>query len=225
VRILVVEDSPRLRRSLGTALKRSGYAVDLAETGTDGLWLAESTDYDAIVLDIMLPGLDGLTLLRRLRELGRPTHVLLLTAKDAVEDRVRGLQSGADDYLVKPFALEELLARVQALCRRSYGAKNTRLVVGDLVIDTAAQEVARAGHPIALKPREYALLEYLALRQGQVVSRREIETHIYDDAMDPSSNVIDSAISVLRKRLAVAGTTALIHTRHGVGYVLKPDTE
>jgi DNA-binding response OmpR family regulator len=225
VRILVVEDSPRLRRSLGTALKRSGYAVDLADNGTDGFWFAESTDYDAIVLDIMLPGLDGLTLLRRLRELGRPTHVLLLTAKDAVEDRVRGLQSGADDYLIKPFALEELLARVQALCRRSYGAKDTRLVIGDLVIDTAAQEVARAGHPIALKPREYALLEYLALRRGQVVSRREIETHIYDDAMDPSSNVIDSAISVLRKRLALTGTTALIHTRHGVGYVLKPDPE
>jgi len=225
VRVLLVEDSVRLRRSVATALRRSGYAVDLTGDGDEGLWLAESNEYDVIVLDIMLPGLDGLSVLRRLRGAGRTTHVLLLTAKDTVDDRVRGLQTGADDYLIKPFALEELLARVQTLCRRAYGAKQPRLVIGDLEIDTIAREVCRSGEQIRLKPREYALLEYLALRQGEIVSRREIETHIYDERVDPMSNVVDSAMSVLRKRLARPGAPPLIHTRHGAGYVLKADRE
>jgi DNA-binding response OmpR family regulator len=225
VRVLVVEDSARLRRTLGLALRRSGFAVDLTGNGREGLWLAESTPYDVIVLDVMLPDLDGLSVLKRLREGGRSTHVLLLTAKDTVDDRVRGLQSGADDYLIKPFALEELLARVQTLCRRAYDNKQTRLIVGDLEIDTIAREVVRAGQPIKLKPREYALLEYLALRQGQVVSRRDIETHIYDESADPMSNVVDSAVSVLRKRIGLPGSAPLIHTRHGVGYVLKAAAE
>jgi DNA-binding response OmpR family regulator len=225
VRVLLIEDSARLRRSVGAALRRSGYALDMSGDGAEGLWLAEANEYDVIVLDIMLPGLDGLSLLRALRRAGRTTHVLLLTAKDTVEDRVRGLQSGADDYLIKPFALEELLARVQTLCRRAYGAKQPRLVVGDLEIDTVAREVFRGGDAIKLKPREYALLEYLALRHGQVVSRREIETHIYDEQVDPMSNVVDSAMSVLRKRLARPGSAPLIHTRHGVGYVLKAGGE
>jgi len=225
LRVLLVEDSERLRRSVGAALRRSGYAVDIADNGEDGLWLAQGHQYDAIVLDIMLPKLDGLSLVGELRRRGSETNVLLLTARDTVDDRVRGLRAGADDYLVKPFALEELLARVAALCRRSYGKKNPRIVVGDLEIDTTAREVRRAGRPVSLKPREYALLEYLALRRGQVVSRRDIETHIYDDAVDPMSNVIDSAISLLRKRLAHPGAPALIHTRHGHGYVLKPESE
>jgi DNA-binding response OmpR family regulator len=225
VRILLVEDSERLRRSVGDALKKSGYAVDAVGDGPQGLWLAESNDYDVIVLDIMLPGLDGLSILQQLREAGNKAHVLLLTAKDTVEDRVRGLQGGADDYLIKPFALEELLARVQTLCRRAYGVKHPRIVVDDLEIDTVAKDVYRAGQLIKLKPREYALIEYLGLRRGEVVSRRDIETHIYADEADPMSNVVDSAISVLRKRITLAGSPPLIHTRHGLGYILKAESE
>jgi DNA-binding response OmpR family regulator len=225
VRVLLVEDSARLRRSVGTALRKSGYAVDAVGDGDAGLWLAESNDYDVIVLDLMLPKLDGLSVLGRLRQAGRTTHVLILTARDTVDDRVRGLQSGADDYLIKPFALEELLARVQTLCRRAYGSKQPRLVIGDLEIDTVAKEVFRAGEAVRLKPREYALLEYLARRQGQLVSRRDIETHIYDDQVDPMSNVVDSAMSVLRKRISRPGSPPVIHTRHGLGYMLKAETE
>ena len=225
MRVLVVEDSERLRRTIGTALKKVGYAVDVAEDGVRGLDLAQATDYDVIVLDLMLPGIDGLTILERLRASGKQTPLLILTAKDTVEDRVRGLHKGADDYLIKPFALEELLARVQTLCRRGYGSKQPRLVIGDLEIDTLAKEVSRAGEPVKLKPREYALLEYLALRRGEVVSRQDIEAHIYDQQVDAMSNVVDSAVSVLRKRIARPGLSSLIHTRHGLGYVLKAESE
>jgi DNA-binding response OmpR family regulator len=220
MRVLFVEDSNRLRRTIGVALRKSGHAVDLAADGDEGLWYAESNEYDAIVLDLMLPGVDGLTILNRLRAAGNAAHVLLLTAKDTVEDRVHGLRAGADDYLVKPFALEELLARVEALCRRTYGAKSARISIGDLEIDMLAKAVTRAGDPIPLKPREFALLQYLALRRGEVVSRRDIEMHIYDDQLDPMSNVVDSAISILRKHLSRPGAEPLIHTRHGLGYVL-----
>jgi DNA-binding response OmpR family regulator len=221
MRLLLVEDSPRLQRSITTALKKAGYALDVTGDGAEALWLAGNNDYDTMILDIMLPGLDGLSVLERLRAKGRQTHVLLLTAKDTVEDRVRGLRRGADDYLVKPFALDELLARVEALCRRSYGAKQTRIVLGEIAIDTGAKAVTRAGVPIDLTPREYALLEHLALRQGQVVSRSEIERHIYDDAVDPLSNVVDSAICTLRKKITPPGTEPLVHTRRGFGYVLE----
>jgi DNA-binding response OmpR family regulator len=221
MRLLLVEDSPRLQRSLTTALKKAGYAVDVAGDGEEGLWLATSNDYDTVILDIMLPRLDGLSMLERLRAGGKLTHVLLLTAKDTVEDRVRGLRKGADDYLVKPFALDELLARVEALCRRSYGTKRTRIVLGELTIDTGARTVTLASTPVELTPREYALLEYLALRQGQVVSRSEIEHHIYDDSADPLSNVVDSAICTLRKKMTPPGAKPLIHTRRGHGYVLE----
>jgi DNA-binding response OmpR family regulator len=219
--VLLVEDSERLRGSVSAALRKSGYAVDAAADGPAGLWMAESNAYDVIVLDIMLPGLDGLSLLQRLRQSGLATHVLLLTARDTVQDRVRGLEAGADDYLVKPFALEELLARVQALCRRVYGTKTPTLSIADLDIDTAAREVRRAGQPVKLKPREYLLLEYLTRRAGEVVTRTEIEAHIYNDAVDPMSNVVDSAISSLRKKISGPNPTPLIHTRHGVGYILK----
>lgn len=225
MRVLLVEDSERLRKSVAAALKKSGYAVDIAADGDEGLWLALGHHYDAIVLDIMLPGRDGLSVVAELRRRDLPTHVLLLTARDTVDDRVRGLRAGADDYLIKPFALEELLARVQALCRRTYGSKNPRLIIGDLEIDTATREVRRGGQPVTLKPREYALLEYLALRRGEVVTRRDIETHIYDEAVDPMSNVVDSAISQLRKRLGSPGAPPLIHTRHGHGYILKAEAE
>jgi DNA-binding response OmpR family regulator len=222
MRLLLVEDSVRLQRSLAAALRRSGYAVDVAGDGEEGLWLAESSDYDAIVLDLMLPKRDGLDVLRTLRAHRKPTHILLLTARDAVSDRVTGLEAGADDYLVKPFALEELLARVQALCRRAYGSKQPKMVVTDLEIDPAALRVNRAGQPIELTAREYQLLEYLVRRRGEVVSRAEIEAHIYDGQVDPMSNVVDSAICSLRKKIAVAGSSRpLIHTRRGLGYVLE----
>ena len=220
MRILLVEDSPRLQRSIGKALRLSGYAVDISGDGENGLWLAESNDYDAMVLDIMLPKVDGLAVLRRLRGKGRQTPILLLTARDTVEDRVGGLQAGADDYLVKPFALQELLARVQVLCRRHYGFKTSQVTVGDLEIDLAAQAALRAGRSLDLTAREYMLLKYLALRRGHIVSRTEIETHIYGEASDLMSNAVDSAICALRKKLEAAGKTPLIHTKRGLGYML-----
>jgi len=219
--VLLVEDSERLRRTVGTALQKSGFQVDATGDGAEGLWLAESNDYDAIVLDIMLPGLDGLSIVQRLRERGRPAHVLLLTAKDTVDDRVRGLRLGADDYLVKPFALDELLARVDALCRRSSGQKPPRIAVADLEIDTVAREVFRGGERVRLKPREYLLLEYLARRAGELVTRTDIEGYLYREDTEPASNVVDSAVSSLRKKLHRDDAAALIHTRHGFGYVLK----
>jgi DNA-binding response OmpR family regulator len=221
MRVLVVEDSPRLQRSLGTALRKSSYAVDSAADGEEGLWLAQSHDYDVIILDLMLPKRDGLSVLSELRRQGRHTHVLLLTARDTVPDRVQGLRAGADDYLVKPFALEELLARVQALCRRAYGRKQSLLAIADLEIDTLAHTVKRAGQAVTLTAREYHLLEYLARRRGEVVSRTDIEEHIYDGQVDPMSNVVDSAVCSLRKKLGVASDLPLIHTRRGLGYVLE----
>jgi DNA-binding response OmpR family regulator len=223
MRLLLVEDSKRLRESLGKALRKSGYAVDAAEDGEEGLWLAETHDYDVIVLDIMLPKLDGLSLLQRLRQGNRNSHILLLTARDTVEDRVRGLRLGADDYLVKPFALEELLARIEALCRRTYGSKQTELVIADLSVDTIARKVTRSGLPIELTAREYQLLEYLMQRRGHVVTRTEIEAHIYDGLVDPMSNVVDSAVCALRKKLGSSGQQMLIHTRRGHGYILETE--
>jgi DNA-binding response OmpR family regulator len=221
MRLLVIEDSVRLQENLGTALRRSGYAVDLASDGEAGLWMATSHSYDVIILDIMLPKLDGLTVLSRLRAQGSEVHVLLLTARDSVSDRVNGLQKGGDDYLVKPFALEEFLARVQALCRRAYGKKQNILAVGDLEVDTLARGVKRAGRNVELTAREYLLLEYLARRTGEVVSRTDIESHIYDGQVDAMSNVVDSAICGLRKKIGNTGEAALIHTRRGMGYVLE----
>lgn len=220
MRVLVVEDSLRLRQTVTAWLRRNGFAVDASADGEEGLFLAETNDYDALVLDIMLPKLDGLALLQRLRKQGKRTHVLLLTARDTVADRVRGLELGADDYLVKPFALEELLARVRALCRRAYGSKETLVQVEDLAIDTAARKVSRAGRAITLQPREYALLEYLARRCGQVVTRAEIEEHIYGGELEPASNAVDSAICSLRQKLGERGSAPLIHTRRGLGYEL-----
>ena len=224
MRVLVVEDSDKLRNIVAKTLKRSGYAVDTAADGDDGFALASEIRYDTVILDIMLPGLDGLTLLQRLREEGREAPVLLLTARDTVEDRVHGLECGADDYLTKPFALEELIARVAALCRRRYGRSDPIVRVGDLELDASAKTVTRAGQPIELTAREFALLEYLVSRRGAVVSRTDIETHIYDDMVSPMSNVVDSAVCALRRKLAVEGADgALIRTRRGLGYVLQSE--
>lgn len=220
MRVLLVEDSPRLQKSIGKALRLSGYAVDVSGDGENGLWLAEANDYDAMILDIMLPKLDGLVVLGRLRRKRRQTPILLLTARDTVEDRVGGLQAGADDYLVKPFALQELLARVQVLCRRQYGFKTNQIVIADLELDLTAQAARRGGQPLDLTAREYMLLKYLALRRGHIVSRTEIETHIYGEATDLMSNAVDSAVCALRKKLEAAGGPPMIHTKRGLGYVL-----
>jgi DNA-binding response OmpR family regulator len=174
-----------------------------------------------IVLDIMLPNMDGLTVLKELRAKGKGTHVLLLTARDSVPDRVTGLRAGADDYLVKPFAFDELLARIEALGRRQTGKKDPVIRFGDLEIDTAARSVRRAGQPVSLLPREYALLEFLAGRAGTVVSRTEIEAHIYDDRTEPMSNVVDSAVCALRRKIDPPDGPSIIVTRRRVGYILE----
>ena len=223
MRVLLVEDSERLRRSVGTGLRRAGYAVDDVSDGEEGLWRARGNEYDVIVLDLMLPKLDGLSVLRDLRAGGIDTHVLILTARDAVEDRVCGLGAGADDYLVKPFAFEELLARVQALARRQHGIKRAVLRIGDLELDSTRRTLSRQGAAIDLPPREFALLEYLAMRRGQVVSRSQIEAHIYDDQAEPMSNVVESAVYALRKKIDPPGGRSFIQTRRGMGYVLDAD--
>ena len=216
MRLLLIEDSKRLLSSLTRGLRKAGFSVDATGDGREGLWFAESNDYDAIVLDLMLPSLDGLAVLQRLRK-QKDTHVLILTAKDTVADRVQGLEKGADDYLVKPFAFEELLARLQALCRRSYRRKDPRVVIGPLEIDLVKKSARCDGEPLELASREFMLLEYLAMRQGELVTRAEIEQHIYDDQVEPMSNVVDSAICVLRKKLR----HPLIQTRRGLGYILQ----
>lgn len=221
MRVLLVEDYTPLRESVAQALTEAGFAVDASDNGEVGLWQAMSGDYDAIVLDIVLPKLDGLSLLRQLRREGRNTPVLLLTARDTVADRVTGLDLGADDYLVKPFALEELLARVRALLRRKYDAADPVIRVQDMEIDTVARTVRRAGERVELTAREYALLEFLAHRAGQVVSRTDIWEHIYDFSSTVESNVVDVYIGYLRKKLEGPGQSRLIHTRRGRGYTLE----
>jgi DNA-binding response OmpR family regulator len=220
VLVLIVEDYGPLLRSVGQGLREAGYAVDAVSDGEDGLATAEASPFDAIVLDLMLPTLDGFEILRRLRQGGSSAAVLVLTARDAVRDRVRALDLGADDYLVKPFAFEELLARLRAIIRRRYQAPASVIRVGDLEIDAVARSVRRAGRTIGLSAREYALLEYLAARRGQVVSRTEIWDHLYDFASDPSSNVVDVYIGYLRKKIDSQEAVKLIHTRRGQGYVL-----
>ena len=220
MRVLVVEDYAVLRESLAKGLRDSGYAVDATGEGREGLWYAENHPYDAIVLDLMLPGMPGLELLRRLRATGNTTPVLVLTAKDAVADRVTGLDQGADDYMVKPFAFDELLARLRAVVRRRYAQVDPVLRIEDLELDTRARRVRRAGHVIALSAREYALLEYLAHRAGHTVSRTELWDHAYDEAAEPNSNVLDVHISHLRRKIDDGHATKLIHTRRGQGYVL-----
>lgn len=221
MRVLLVEDCAPLRESVAQALEEAGFAVDAAGDGEVGLWYAQSGNYDAIVLDIVLPKLDGLSILKRLRRSGNRTPVLLLTAKDTVADRVAGLDSGADDYLVKPFALEEVLARVRALLRRRYDARDPIIRVRDLELNTISRIVCRAGERLDLTAREFALLEFLAHRVGEIVSRTEIWEHVYDFRSTVESNVVDVYIGYLRKKLERSGRPRLIHTRRGQGYVLE----
>lgn len=216
MRVLAVEDEPDLLGSLMKALREDGYAVDGAPDGEDGLYKAESYDYDAIVLDIMLPGIDGWELLRRLRKT-KKTPVLMLTARDAVRDRVRGLDTGADDYLVKPFELAELLARLRALIRRSASQAQARLEIGSVVIDTAARTVTRNGEVVTLTAREYALVEFVALHRGTVVTRTTLYEHLFDETDDTLSNLLDVHVSNIRKKLG----HEFITTRRGHGYSIE----
>jgi DNA-binding response OmpR family regulator len=221
MRLLVVEDSEILRESLQTGLQDSGFVVDVAADGHEGLWALREGGYDLAILDGLLPGLHGFEVLAQARASGVETPVLLLTALDAVPDRVEGLGRGADDYLVKPFDFRELLARVQALLRRRHGLARRVVAVADLELDLAARTVRRAGEPVALKPRELALLELLMLKRGRVVSKAEIETALYDDAVELASNAVEAAISLLRKALDRPGEPSLIQTRRGEGYLLE----
>lgn len=220
MRVLVIEDYQPLLKSLTQGLEEAGFAVDASADGEEGLWYARSHDYDAIVLDLMVPGVDGLTILSRLRRDGSSVPVLIVTAKDTVEDRVKGLDLGADDYLVKPFAFEELVARVRALVRRGYDNKDPVIRIDDLEIDTTARTAMRDGQRIDLSAREYALLEFLAMRAGQVVSRTAVWEHVYDFHSDPGSNVVDVYVGYLRKKIERPGLSKLIHTRRGQGYLL-----
>jgi len=217
MRILIVEDEPRLLRNLAKALREEAYAVDVAAAGDEGLYKAESYDYDAIVLDIMLPRLDGWEVLERLRK-QKQTPLLMLTARDAPKDRVRGLDNGADDYLVKPFDLSELLARLRALIRRSVGQPRSQIELGAVLIDTRARSVTRSAQPVTLTAREYAILEYLALHRGEVVTRTALYEHLFDENEDTMSNLLDVHIFSIRKKLG----RDLIKTRRGQGYCIAP---
>lgn len=222
MRVLLVEDDPVLARVVATGLRGHSYAVDVAADGDSAVLQAAITPYDAIVLDVMLPGRDGFAVCREVRRRGSTARILMLTARDTVEDRITGLDLGADDYLTKPFDFAELLARLRALLRRGTDLHPGRLVVGDLELETGGQRVTRAGRPIALTTKEYALLEYLARNAGRVLGRAAISDHVWDDHYDPCSNLIESYINRLRRKIDAPGLPPLIHTRRGAGYILQP---
>ena len=223
MRVLVVEDEPRMAALLRRCLEENGFAVDVADTGEDGAWYAEEIDYDVIVLDVMLPGMDGFSVLRRIRSAGRYAPVLLLTARDAVEDRVRGLDLGADDYLTKPFALAELLSRLRALMRRGARERPAVLTVGDLTLDPAARSVARGGTTIELTAKEFALLECLMRHPGDVLSRTELIESVWDFAFEPNSNVVEVYVGYLRQKIDRPFGRRSLETRRGAGYRLRDD--
>ena len=216
MRILIVEDEPDLLASLAQALREEGYAVDTADNGGDGLFAAEGTDYDAIVLDVMLPGLDGWELLKRLRKTTN-TPVLMLTARDQTRDRVKGLDAGADDYVVKPFDLEEVFARLRAIIRRRVNQTTNRIEIGDVIIDTAARHVFFKGKITEITAREYALVEFLALHRGEVVTRTRLYEHLFDENDSSLSNLLDVHVSNVRKKLGAE----FIATRRGHGYCIE----
>ncbi len=220
VRVLVAEDHPSLVRSITHGLRSAGYAVDFAVDGGEAMSLASSNGYDGIVLDIMLPVMDGWSVLQALRRKEVATPVLCLTARDSIEDRVRGLELGADDYLVKPFAWEEFVARVRAMIRRGHAKPFKTIVIGDLQIDAGRKGVCRGGNAIELSAGEYALLEFLAYRRDEVVSRTEIWEHLYDQNAETTSNVVDVYIGYLRSKVDRDFEKKLIHTRRGQGYML-----
>jgi DNA-binding response OmpR family regulator len=223
VKLLLIEDSQRLRKSLSEGLRRSGFAVDLAADGEAGARFALATEYDVIVLDLMLPKVDGLSVLQALRDRNRQTPVLILSAKDQVQDRIRGLELGADDYLVKPFAFDELHARLQALIRRRYESRNPIIRLGRIELNTSLHQLRCAGVEIKLTPHELALLEYLALNRGRVITLRSLEDHLYASDAAVSSNAIEAHVSALRRKLRAASGTELVKTRRGFGYYIEKE--
>lgn len=222
MRILVVEDDKKIASFISKGLKEAGFAVDIAPDGVDGLHMGSTEPYDAAVVDIMLPGLDGLSLIERLREKRIATPVIILSAKRSVDDRVKGLQSGGDDYMTKPFSFSELLARVQALIRRSTRVSEpSKLCAGELTVDLLTREAVRGDRPISLPAREFALLEYLLRNKGRIISKTSILEHVYDYSFDPQTNVVDVLVCRLRNKIDKDFSHKMIHTVRGMGYVLK----
>jgi DNA-binding response OmpR family regulator len=225
MRLLLVEDDARIARFVAKGLREQSYAVDVAANGDDALYQAAINTYDLIVLDVMIPGRDGFAVCRELRAVGQKIPILMLTAKDAVEDRIAGLDFGADDYLTKPFEFRELLARLRALLRRSGELRPPRIVVADLVLDTSARSVSRAGTGVPMTTKEYALLEYLARNVGRVVGRAEIAEHVWEETFDPFSNLIEVYVNRLRRKIDLGRATPLLQTRRGAGYILGDASE
>ena len=220
MRLLLVEDDARIARFVAKGLREQTYAVDVSATGDDALYQAAINTYDLVILDVMIPGRDGFSVCRELRKAGQRVPILMLTARDAVEDRISGLDSGADDYLTKPFEFRELLARLRALLRRSGELRPAKITVADLVLDTGAQSVSRNGQTVPLTAKEYALLEFLARNAGRVVGRAEIAEHVWDETFDPFSNLIEVYINRVRRKIDADSPKPLLHTRRGAGYLL-----
>ena len=221
MRVLIVEDDVRISNFVAKGLRENSYAVDLAADGEEALYEASTNDYDVIILDVMIPKKDGFAVCGELRSSGLKTPILMLTARDAIDDRISGLDCGADDYLVKPFDFKELLARLRALLRRNGDFRPAKIVVADLEIDTSAQRVTRGGREILLTGKEFALLEYLAHEQNKVVGRAEIAEHVWDENFDAFSNLIEVYIKRLRAKIDDGFEVRLIHTRRGAGYILE----
>jgi len=221
MKLLIIEDSKRLLRSLSHGLKKYGFSVDAADDGRDGLDFALFNDYDVILLDLMLPGIDGLTILRKLRASGKKTHILILSARDQVEDRIRGLQLGADDYMVKPFSFEELIARIQTLIRRNYEAKSPEISVDGIIVNTTNKQVKCEDSVVTLTPGEYAILEHLVLNRGRVLSKDQLLDAVHDSESYASRNVIEVLVCNLRKKLGRNGEPSIIKTRRGYGYLIE----
>lgn len=220
MRLLLIEDNDRLRETLSTGLRAQGYNVDTAADGLEGWRLASEAEHDLIILDRMMPGMDGIEILRRLRTSGSSVPVLMLTARDAVPDRVEGIDAGADDYLTKPFSVAELLARLRMLLRRGHHRADPIVKIGDLEIDTVSHSARRGGRRIHITPKEYALIDYLLARPSEVVSRSELAKHLYENEDDTGQNAVEVLVMRLRRKLQPPGTQPVLHTRRGFGYEL-----
>ncbi|MDJ0837791.1 MAG: response regulator transcription factor [Acidobacteriota bacterium] len=220
MKLLIIEDSARLQRTLKRGLEKEGFAVDTAGDGKEGYAFAAAYDYDVLILDLMLPGMSGLEVLKKLRARGFKTHVLILSAKDQVQDRIKGLEMGADDYLIKPFDFDELVARTRALVRRRYETKDPTIQVGTLKVNTALGKAYRGDHEISLTPKEFTLLEYLLARRGRVVTREALLEHLYAGYGEVAGNIIDVVVCNIRKKIKSGDEPSLIETRRGFGYVI-----